>query len=222
MDARWFGGLVLAAAVALAGCGTGDGTGGPAGEGGGAPAGTPDGIAGVPPVAAPAVEEPTPEPEEVPVLTGAAKHEYTSTSLLEDCTRLDTPTEGEPDLGGSYRCPGFAGYEVRIGTADLRSSLSLVRGERSLHFGSDPNYREPGQFAYVTDKTIEWRYREADGEAIAHALIFRVHGQDPETFKDVSHLIVARLHGSRACVLGTTSSNTEARKMADDIGNTCP
>jgi hypothetical protein len=185
-------------------------------------AGTPDGIAGIPETPQAVAEEPTPEPPAAPVLTGPARFEHTSVALHDDCQRLDTPPAGEPDIAGEYDCPGFAGYQVRIGTADLRSSLSLVKDGQSLHFGSDPEYREPGQFAYVTDKVIEWRYREADGEPHAHALIFRVFGQDPETFEDVSHLIVARLAGTRACVLGTTSSNKDARKLADDTERGCP
>jgi|ETNmetMinimDraft_26_1059896.scaffolds.fasta_scaffold62564_2 hypothetical protein len=222
----WRGLVGLGAAVAIgvgaAGC-CRSGTSGAAGDGPTAsPAGTPDGIAGVPDPPPAVAEEPMPEAPAPPVLTGPAKHEYTSVALHGDCRRLDTPPEGEPDIAGEYDCPGFAGYQVRIGTADLRSSLSLVKDGQSIHFGSDPEYREPGQFAYVTDKVIEWRYREADGEAHAHALIFRVFGQDPETFEDVSHLIVARLAGTRACVLGTTSSNKDARKLADDAERSCP
>jgi hypothetical protein len=219
----WIGiGLTIAIGMGVAGCSR-PGSSDPAGAGPNAvPAGTIDGDAGAPDVPPAVAEEPTPEPQAIPVLTGPAKYEYTSVALHGDCRRLDTPPEGEPDIAGEYDCPGFAGYQVRIGTADLRSSLSLVKDGKSIHFGSDPEYREPGQFAYVTDKVIEWRYREADGEAHAHALIFRVFGQDPETFEDVSHLIVARLAGTRACVLGTTSSNKEARKLADDPERTCP
>ena len=167
--------------------------------------------------------EPTPAPEVVPVLTGPVKHEYTSVALHEKCERLDVPTPGEPDLGGEYGCPGFDGYQVRIVTADVRSVLNLVTRGEEIHFASDPHYSEPGQFAYVTGKVIEWRYRKDDGgEPRAHALIFRIYGQDPDTFKDVSHLVVARLEGARGCVLGTTRSNSEAQEMADDVGLRCP
>jgi len=185
-------------------------------------AGTPDGVAGLPEPVTEVATEATPQPEPVPVLTGRARHEYTSVTLLEDCTRLDPPSPDEPDLGGEFDCPGFGKYDVRVATADVRSVLSLVREGREIHFASDPEYSEPGQFAYVTDKVVEWRFREADGERHAHALLFRIHGQDPDTFEDVSHLIVARLEGTRGCVLGTTRSNEEAREMADDVELRCP
>ncbi len=225
MGARWvtvWGGCALCLAI-LACCSPSSTDGGtpPEGSGEGASGASGEGT-GIPMAEPPPPAEPTPVVEVPPPLTGPAKHEYTSVALHEDCKRLDTPPEGEPDWAGEYDCPGFGGYEVRIGTADLRSSLSLVKDGQAIHFGSDPNFKEPGQFAYVTDKKIEWRYRRSGDEERAHALIFRVFGQDPETYKDVSHLTVARLEGSRGCVLGTTASNTEAREMADDVSRRCP
>lgn len=184
-------------------------------------AGTPDGIAGLPAVNEEVIPEPAPA-EQVPILTGPVRHEYTGVALHQDCERLDTPAPDEPDLGGEYGCPGFDGYQVRVVTADVRSVLHLVKMGQEIHFASDPNFSEPGQFAYVTGKVVEWRYRKDEGEPRAHGLIFRIYGQDPETFKDVSHLVVARLEGTRGCVLGTTRANDEARKMADDVGLRCP
>jgi hypothetical protein len=163
--------------------------------------------------------EPTPPPPAVP--EGEAKSSYTSVALHKDCMRRDEPAD-ERDWSGDYSCPGFGGYEVSVGTADMRSQLWLKGHGVDKTFVDDPGYVPPGRFEALTEKVIEWRYKVVDGDKQTYALIFRMMGQDFDTDKDVSRLEVVRLMGSKACMIGSTTSNEEARQIADDPALSCP
>ena len=137
---------------------------------------------------------------------------YTSVKW-SDCRLLDRSDQG----GHSERmCPGVAGYTVRIHDSDHGGSLDLLRGERVVLRGPTTHWWD------VTDKIVEWRFRRGDPKR-PFAFMFRMHcGGAPETCPSrMGKLQVVRLDGERACIIGTTPSNAEAHRIADDMKRPC-
>jgi hypothetical protein len=128
------------------------------------------------------------------------------------CKRVGAYTPFVLALGGS---DGFD--QMNIDSRSPMSSLSLkVQGGTIVDFYSDMSkYSILGKNRIeVTFKKIEWRY-ESGNEDNPYALIFRVYTGKKST------LFVARLNKSKTCLIGVTSKNEEARKIADNLDLPC-
>jgi len=168
-----------------------------------------------------AVEASLPRPDRPNPMTGV-KSKYTDVG--GKCSMIGEPGADTYDV----RCPGLAGYSpviTRMGYASWTlTNFSLDRrgaaGDASgLDFSDEILRHDPGENAGVTEKLIEWRYREVGGGQDAHGLIFRIYGD--RSGKRKSKLFVARLEGSYGCIVGTTRSNKEARRVADNMNLRC-
>jgi len=140
---------------------------------------------------------------------------YTSLKL-KDCQAVDSS-----DRSYSQECPGKENYRVFHESGDTRSWLVIKKGDDVVIDLFQPVMQNaPGKFARVSGKVAEWRYQ---GKTPI-ALIFRIAGngeiflsgksQQP-SYETKTTLLVVRLEGEKACVIGTTTSNLKAKKIAD-------
>jgi hypothetical protein len=146
---------------------------------------------------------------------------YTS---LTDCKLIESSSEG---AGSSLQeCPSREDYQVLIESGDARSWIVLKKGERTVvNLWNEVMDNARGNFAYVSGKVAEWRYKGK----VPIAFIFRVAGtveivndnNSPPLYKEKSILLVVRLKNEKACLIGTTTSNKKARKIADS-NKMCP
>jgi hypothetical protein len=153
-----------------------------------------------------------------------ARSEYTS--LGKDCKVLWRAANERPlpPLPDSFRsiCPGRNGMRVILEGGDSRSWIGLLpratkydNGTR-LHFGW-------ANFPEITGKQLEWRYH---GRKLI-ALITRMTWTDRSSSgdaRDVSSLIVWRVDPfklDKNCAIGKTTSNEQARAIADDLSKPC-
>jgi len=183
-----------------------------------------------------AVEASLPRPDRPNPMTGA-KLKYTSVNLLDGkCEWYAHGYTGHSS--DDYKCPGFGGYtpvvyehqDAGLGNPELKGftvrSLSLFPpgftesgGEERIRFKYDPKDFPKGDAVNLSNKLIEWRYREVGGQTDTHAVIHRYYGKYDATGK--TKLFVARLEGSYGCIVGTTRSNKEARRIADNMNLRC-
>jgi hypothetical protein len=146
--------------------------------------------------------------------------EYTSLEN-KDCKILwrNTDLDVAIDSFGSV-CPGRNGVRVILEGADARSWIGLLplgaKYDDGVRFYSPTMFRS---FANVEGKRLEWRYH---GPKLV-ALIVRM-GQSDAEGKETFGLIVFRVNIIRldqTCQMGQTTSNEEARALADDLARTC-
>ncbi len=132
------------------------------------------------------------------------------TSLKEqDCWQSSQEEEG-----GDYfelECSGRNGYRIFHSGADGRSSLSVQKGGQYLiDTGMSMATHAPGMFEHVSGNLLEWRYK---GNTLK-ALIFRIAGES-ESGRLKSRLMIVKIQGNKGCVVGSTTSNVKAKRMAD-------
>jgi hypothetical protein len=119
-------------------------------------------------------------------------------------------------------CPGRDGMRVILEGGDDLSWIGLLPPGAKYDQGTRL-YAHIGGFPQVTGKRLEWRYH---GPKLA-ALIVRVEWteqSDAGGTKDVSGLIIWRVDAAKldqACPIGQTTSNEEARAIADDPSKRC-
>jgi len=138
---------------------------------------------------------------------------------LTDCKLIESSVEGT----GSFleECPGREDYRIFIKGGDARTWLAIKKGDQPIVdlWNEVMNIANPGQFVHVSGKVVEWRYQGK----VPIALIFRVagteeifkEGQSMPTYRQKSILLVIRLKNDKICLIGTTTSNGKARKIAD-------
>jgi len=112
-------------------------------------------------------------------------------------------------------------YRIFIKGGDARTWLAIKKGDQPIVdlWNEVMNIANPGQFVHVSGKVVEWRYQGK----VPIALIFRVagteeifkEGQSMPTYRQKSILLVIRLKNDKICLIGTTTSNGKARKIAD-------
>ncbi|MEE2830453.1 MAG: hypothetical protein VX498_14795 [Myxococcota bacterium] len=153
------------------------------------------------------------------------KFKYTSLKG-SDCS--DPEQEGD---SFAMSCPAFGNYVPSVSMrsvdgfgdyapGDPVATLSLqTPGGQEISFWDEINQQKVGPQPGVTEKLIEWRYRETGSNAEVHALIFRIYGKYPG--KGKTKLMVARLEGDYGCIVGTTRSNKESRRIADNMNLRC-
>jgi hypothetical protein len=105
---------------------------------------------------------------------------------------------------------------------DSRSNIGLLpRGaayKKSARFRVDSTV--VGSFPSIEGKRLEWRYH---GSKLV-ALIVRMVGANDYDGTEFRGLVVFRVDTvklDQACVIGKTTSNEEARGIADDLGRPC-
>lgn len=147
--------------------------------------------------------------------TGAINSVYTSLAE-KDCRVIEVDEEGS---GGSIsRCPGVAGYALKVLEGDLRQSINVITPDGKEH---ELNYWSviTGGFSTLGPRA-EWRMR---GEKPI-ALIVRVNAsEDPEDATRItSYLAVARISPGPMCVTDriapSADANVAARAAADRSG----
>lgn len=144
----------------------------------------------------------------------------TYTSLAEgDCRVIEVDEESE---GSVSRCPGVAGYALKVMEGDLRMSINVITPDGREH---ELNYWSviTGGFSSLGPHA-EWRMR---GERPI-ALIVRVNAsEDPEDSSRItSYLAVARISPAPICVTDriapSAGANVAARTAADrSAGRPC-
>jgi hypothetical protein len=124
-------------------------------------------------------------------------------------------------------CPSLAGYRLFVKAGDARSWLELSYAEQTFPFAPwDLGDVIQGFFPYIKGNLAEWRYTitgdEASPEFSPYALIYRMAFQDMnDEAKEHEQLMVLRLTNQKACFLGATSTNEEARLLADRLELNC-
>jgi hypothetical protein len=144
---------------------------------------------------------------------------------LTDCKLIESSSE---EAGYALEeCPGREDYRIFIESGEARSWLAIKKGKQPrVDFQHEVNIiANPGFFPVVSGEVAEWRYQGK----IPIALIFRVSGtkeiykdnNSTPMYKEKSKLLVIRLKNEKMCLIGTTTSNVEAREIADSK-KTCP
>ena len=116
-------------------------------------------------------------------------------------------------------CPGFASYQLQISEADLRQSITVLKGgkEYPLQFWDTVS----PQFSTLGTKA-EWRFIADNRTLTPIALITRLNvvtGEQAD--QTTSWLVVTKLSADKICVVGKVrpqldgSQNQKARDMAD-------
>lgn len=143
---------------------------------------------------------------------------YTS---LTECKVIE-----ETERDSIQECPGKEDYRILLKSGDARSWITIKKGDKLIvDLWNEVMNNARGHFAYVSGKVAEWRYKGK----VPIAFIFRVTGTEEipndgnslPTYKDKSILLVIRLKNETACLIGKTTSNTKARKIADDSSKKC-
>jgi hypothetical protein len=130
---------------------------------------------------------------------------YTS---LKECQLID---EGEHGYWSNWECQRQGNYLLFLHYMDDRDWLVIKKGDQIvIDLREDILYKAPGNFPEIPGP-VEWRSK---GKSI-NALIFRVFGSSDDGLKKKSKLFVVRLEGNKGCLIGITSSNVKARKLAD-------
>jgi hypothetical protein len=153
-----------------------------------------------------------------------ARSKYTS--LDTGCKVLwraadEQPLPPLPDYFKSI-CPGRDGMRVILEGGDDRSWIGLLPPGAKYDQGTRLHANWGGA-PQVTGKRLEWRYH---GPKLA-ALIVRMEWteqSDDRGTKDLSGLIIWRVDTAKldqACLIGKTTSNEEARAIADDLSKQC-
>lgn len=151
--------------------------------------------------------------------TGAIHSVYTSLAD-DDCPVLEADEESASSVS---RCPGTAGYTLRVLDGDARVSIDVVTPDGREH---PLNY-----WSVITQgfsglgPRAEWRIR--GGRPIA--LIVRVNANEADddgTMRRVSYLAVAKITAGEICVtdriLPAADANEAARRAADaSAGRPC-
>jgi hypothetical protein len=153
--------------------------------------------------------------------------EYTS---LKDCKILWREGMDErlvpPLTDFESICPGRDGMQVILEGGDARSWIGLL--PRSLKY--DDGVRFPSQmlnfgaFAIVVGTQLEWRYHGPQLVALIVRMARLDETSDPSRPKDIAGLIVLRVDITKldqTCKIGQTTSNEEARAIADDLDRPC-
>jgi hypothetical protein len=148
-----------------------------------------------------------------------AHSEYTSLDV--GCKALGRLV---PELPDSFKsiCSGRDGMRVILEGGDARSWIGLLPPGEKYDQGTRL-HTNWGGFPQVTGKRLEWRYKDAK----LVALIVRVEWteqSDAGDTRDVAALTVWRVDAAKldqACLIGQTTSNEEARAIADDLTKRC-
>ena len=132
---------------------------------------------------------------------------YTS---LKECKVIES-SANDPKAEIDYfseECPGKANYRIFHEGGDSRSWIVIKKGNSVvINLQNEVMQNAPGNnFRNVSGKVAEWRYKGST----PIAFIFRIAGNEEK-----SKLFVVRLGTKKACVIGVTTSNVEARKIAD-------
>jgi len=135
-------------------------------------------------------------------------------TTLQECAQLQSySVNGETyeAVGSTYisQCPGVGGWALIVVEQEPRSFIVLDNGERAYSLESD--ILDVGDFPNVTaTKLAEWRL-DAQGRPVA--LIFRVSYMRGNAAKTI--LMVQDLRIMPPALIGTTTSNEKARRLAD-------
>ena len=118
-------------------------------------------------------------------------------------------------------CPGRNGMQVILEGGDSRSNIGLL--PRGAAYKEGARFRVDhavvGSFPNIEGKRLEWRYH---GSKLVALIVRMVGGNDDGT--EFHGLVVFRVDTAKldqACVIGKTTSNEEARGIADDLGRPC-
>ncbi|EDN65839.1 conserved hypothetical protein, secreted [Beggiatoa sp. PS] len=147
------------------------------------------------------------------LLAKSANHtsDYTP---LEKCRVIES-SDNDPEAQIDYftqECPGKDNYRIFHEGGDSKSWIVIKKGNKVVvDLQQAVMQNAPGNFPYVSGKVMEWRYLGK----IPIAIIFRIAGSNDTGTQTKSKLLVVRLTGENACVIGATTSNVEARKIAD-------
>ncbi|HEU4886022.1 MAG TPA: hypothetical protein VFT45_27540 [Longimicrobium sp.] len=141
------------------------------------------------------------------------------TSLEKDCRLIEVDEESE---SSAQRCPGTAGYELKVMEGDLRMSIDIITPDGQPH---ELNYWSVITSGFSSlGPRAEWRMR--GGRPIA--LIVRVNAsENPENASQLtSYLAVAKITPREICVTDriapAPNANEAARAAADSsAGRTC-
>lgn len=150
---------------------------------------------------------------------------YTKLDFDTHCTRIDTPPDDEPDLGGYFKCTGYEDYPVWLSTGDIRESVQF--GKLNPQMAEAGSWESFSSFNAI-NTTFEWRLRKGK----PFAVIYRhfIDHIDPETGgttqKSRGQILVIKSVATDktngiGCVYGlidaraNKNANALARKVAD-------
>jgi hypothetical protein len=158
-----------------------------------------------------------PTPGTVALDSGAISSVYTS--LEKDCRLIEVDEESE---SSAQRCPGTAGYALKVMEGDLRMSIDIITPDGHPH---ELNYWSVITSGFSSlGPRAEWRMR--GGRPIA--LIVRVNAsENPENASQLtSYLAVAKITPREICVTDriapAPNANEAARTAADNsAGRAC-
>ena len=144
------------------------------------------------------------------------------TSLENGCRVLRTfstdPDAVLPDFFESI-CPGRDGLRVIYEGGDSRSWIGLLPPGVAYENGARLHFNWGG-FPSIDGKRLEWRYH---GTELVALIVRMVTGSKNDGTK-FRGLVVFRVDTTKldqTCAIGKTSSNEEARAIADDLGEPC-
>ncbi len=145
------------------------------------------------------------------------------TSLIErDCRVLRTyRTNPEVVLRDFFEtiCPGRNGFSVIFEGGDSRSNIGLLpRG--AIYQDGVRFHANIGSFPSIEGKRLEWRYH---GSKLVALIVRMVAGleDDRSKFRGLVVFRVAPTKLDQSCAIGKTTSNEEARGIADDLRKPC-
>lgn len=146
-----------------------------------------------------------------PVLWATDSNVSSVYTKLKDCQVIE---QGEEERWSVRECPPQTNYQLFLHYADHKNWLVVKQvDEVVINLRNDILDKGPGDFPEIPGP-IEWRVQEDDSVT---ALIFQVLSKDQDVSPPEvsSKWFVVRLKGNKACLIGTTASNEEAREMAE-------
>jgi hypothetical protein len=116
---------------------------------------------------------------------------------------------------GVQECRGVDGWRVLIVSSNEHTWFELRSARVTWSAEQEIVYDRPlGQFSTVgAVPRLEWR---VDARGVPHAIIVRVTARSPENpDRRLERLLIVGLDPTRVCVVGTATTNRDARRLAD-------
>ena len=162
--------------------------------------------------------------------SSAQTSKVTSTPLVSQYTKLTRPpcktTSVQVEGANSEQdCPGVLGYKLTLLDSDQRMSVTVIGpdgGKHPLDFWNAVT----SHFSSLGD-VAEWRVREQGTSSSPVGVIVPLNvKEDPETNAITPYLVVAKIDGSKICVVEKIKQSktavAEARRIADSAaGRAC-
>jgi hypothetical protein len=143
------------------------------------------------------------------------------TDLNKECIVVEAATENAEIDFFTSECKSFGGFQLSITGGDVRYHPELSYGGQNL------NLPTPGHFHDLGSDKVEWMYRkttslqDGSGSLTWLGFIYSLNVDNGQG-TDSNHIIYAvRLDGANTCMIGTATTNEQARSLVQNSKPGC-